>query len=131
MSGLPERPTRFATDLAMEDQATDAARRLEALRAAIRAESISYGEIAELQSLAPWIGPGDVELAEWAAIPEAVFRAHSDDPRPVTYTDAEIEAARAEERGGPDHQYEDPYGSGKCSHAGCELSAAAHEWNEA
>lgn len=44
--------------------------RLEELRAAIRAESISWGEIAELQSLAPFVAEGDVELAEWAGIPE-------------------------------------------------------------
>lgn len=45
--------------------------RLEALRVALRAESISYGELAELQSLAPWIEPGDVELLEPAGVPEA------------------------------------------------------------
>lgn len=48
--------------------------RLEALRAAIRAESISYGELAELQALAPYIEGGDTELAEWAARPEDEFR---------------------------------------------------------
>jgi hypothetical protein len=42
--------------------------RLEYLRAQIRAEQISYAEIAELQSLA--IEPGDTELAEWAGIAE-------------------------------------------------------------
>lgn len=47
-----------------------AARRLEALRVEIRAERISYGELAELQSLAPFIAEGDTELAEWAGIPE-------------------------------------------------------------
>jgi hypothetical protein len=40
--------------------------RLEYLRNEIRAERISYREIAELQSLAPYIDPGDVELLEWA-----------------------------------------------------------------
>lgn len=44
--------------------------RLESLRAAIRAENISCGEIAELQSLAPYIDRGDVELLEWAGVPE-------------------------------------------------------------
>jgi hypothetical protein len=47
--------------------------RLEELRAAIRAESISYGEIAELQGLAEHVTRGDVELAEWAGIPEPAF----------------------------------------------------------
>lgn len=44
--------------------------RLEYLRGEIRAERISYGEIAELQSLAPHIDPDDAELLEWAGIPE-------------------------------------------------------------
>lgn len=45
--------------------------RLEAIRASLRAESISYGELAELQSLAPFIDPGDIELLEPAGIPES------------------------------------------------------------
>jgi hypothetical protein len=44
--------------------------RLEYLRGEIRAERISYGEIAELQSLAEHIQPDDVELLEWAGVPE-------------------------------------------------------------
>jgi hypothetical protein len=44
--------------------------RLEELRAEIRAERISYGEIAELQGLAEHIEPEDVELLEWAGVPE-------------------------------------------------------------
>lgn len=44
--------------------------RLEYLRGEIRAECISYGEIAELQGLAEHIEPGDVELLEWAGVPE-------------------------------------------------------------
>lgn len=44
--------------------------RLEYLRGEIRAERISYGEIAELQSLAEHIGEGDVELLEWAGVSE-------------------------------------------------------------
>lgn len=44
--------------------------RLEALRAALRAEDISYGELSELQGLAPFIAPGDVELLEAAGVPE-------------------------------------------------------------
>ncbi len=45
--------------------------RLEALRAELRAERISYGELAELQSLAQYIDKGDVELLEAAGVPEA------------------------------------------------------------
>ena len=44
--------------------------RLESIRKAIIAENISYGEIAELQSLEKYIQPGDVLLAEWAGVPE-------------------------------------------------------------
>lgn len=44
--------------------------RLEELRTAIRAERISWGELAELQGLARFIEDGDVELLEWAGVPE-------------------------------------------------------------
>lgn len=45
-------------------------KRLEYLRGEIEAERISYGEIAELQSLAKYIEPGDVLLLEWAGVEE-------------------------------------------------------------
>ena len=48
-----------------------ARRRLEYLRGEIHAERISYGEQAELAELADYIEPGDVELLEWAGVPEA------------------------------------------------------------
>ena len=44
--------------------------RLERLRAAIVAEDISYGELAELEDLARYIDPGDTLLLEWAGVPE-------------------------------------------------------------
>lgn len=44
--------------------------RLEYLRGELRAERISWGELAELQSLAEHIDPGDVELLEAAGVPE-------------------------------------------------------------
>jgi hypothetical protein len=44
--------------------------RLEHLRGELRAERISYGELAELQALVPHIAPGDVELLEAAGVPE-------------------------------------------------------------
>lgn len=44
--------------------------RLEYLRQELRAERISYGELAELQSLVPYIDKGDVELLEAAGVPE-------------------------------------------------------------
>lgn len=46
------------------------AERLEELRGLIQGECISYGELAELQGLAEHIEPGDVELLEWAGVPE-------------------------------------------------------------
>jgi hypothetical protein len=52
----------------------DPTERLEELRAELRAERISYGELAELADLAPYIAPGDVELLEAAGVPE-----HADD----------------------------------------------------
>lgn len=39
-------------------------------RGALRAERISYGELAELQTLAKYIDPSDVELLEAAGVPE-------------------------------------------------------------
>jgi hypothetical protein len=44
--------------------------RLEYLRGEIRKERISLGELVELQSLAQWIEPNDVELLEAAGVPE-------------------------------------------------------------
>lgn len=43
---------------------------LEYLRKEIRAERISMGEITELQSLADHIDESDVELLQWAGVPE-------------------------------------------------------------
>ena len=45
-------------------------KRLEYLRKQIRLECISYGEIYELQSLKEHIEEGDVELLQWANVPE-------------------------------------------------------------
>ena len=46
--------------------------RLEYLRDQINSESISYDEIAELESLKEYIDSGDVQLLEWAGVPEAI-----------------------------------------------------------
>lgn len=48
-----------------------AEKRLEQLRTELRAERISYEEIAELQSLAEYIDEDDVELLEAAGVPES------------------------------------------------------------
>jgi len=47
--------------------------RLEYLRGELRAERISYGEIAELESLVAHIDPSDVELLEAAGVTEKVL----------------------------------------------------------
>jgi hypothetical protein len=44
--------------------------RLEELRKEIQAERISTGELLELQSLKAHIEPSDVELLQWAGVPE-------------------------------------------------------------
>lgn len=44
--------------------------RLEYLRGEIRAERISWSELADLQGLADHIDRDDVELLEWAGVPE-------------------------------------------------------------
>lgn len=46
--------------------------RLEELRTLIREERISWGELSELQGMARYIDSGDVELLEWAGVPEGV-----------------------------------------------------------
>ena len=44
--------------------------RLEEIRKSIDSECVSYGELAELASLAEYIESGDVRLLEWAGVPE-------------------------------------------------------------
>lgn len=69
--------------------------RLEYLRGEIRAERISYGELAELQGLAEHIEPGDVELLEPAGVPE--FPEHPEVEVEVEEHD-EVEDGRRERR---------------------------------
>lgn len=55
----------------LEDRPTEGhAARLEELRAELRAERISTGGLLELQGLAAYIEPGDVELLEAGGVPE-------------------------------------------------------------
>ena len=52
------------------------ATRIQELREEIQNETISYGEISELQDLAqsnPELFAGDPLLAEWAGIPEETY----------------------------------------------------------
>lgn len=66
MCSATDDPTTYTTG----GYTVEVKERLEELRAAIVAEDISYGEIAELQSLAAHIDPTDVVLLEWAGVPE-------------------------------------------------------------
>lgn len=54
------------TEIYAQDEAIR--ERLEYLRQELRAERISYGELAELQSLKDHIDDGDVELLEAAGV---------------------------------------------------------------
>jgi hypothetical protein len=56
-------------NIAAEDT-SEIRERLEYLRGELRAEGISYEELAELQSLVDYIDPSDVELLEVAGVPE-------------------------------------------------------------
>ncbi len=66
----------------MTDLHEDPRERLEYLRGQIKAERISWGELNELQGLAEYIAPEDVELLEWAGVPEFP----DDEPRHITFT---------------------------------------------
>lgn len=44
--------------------------RLEEIREEIRSERVSIGELIELRSLVEYIDKDDVELLEWAGVPE-------------------------------------------------------------
>lgn len=61
---------KLIDDELLADKKGEIKKRLEYLRGEIRAERISYGEIAELQSLEKYIDNGDVELLEWADVEE-------------------------------------------------------------
>jgi len=67
---------------------TEITARLDAIRTALRAQSISYGELTELQNLAGHIAPGDVELLEPAGVPE-----HGAMTRPAVIDATETEVA--------------------------------------
>ena len=49
---------------------TEIRARLEELRGEIRSECISYGELYELSQLSKFIQSDDVELLQWAGVPE-------------------------------------------------------------
>jgi len=61
---------QIARQFAAKIEASRIPQRLEYLRSQIQAERISYAEIAELQDLAKHIAKDDVELLQWAGVPE-------------------------------------------------------------
>lgn len=66
-NGQPSRPMRNYEEIKKELEIKS---RLEEIRKSIKAENISYSEIAELQSLAKYIDKNDIELLEWAGAKE-------------------------------------------------------------
>ena len=70
MNNLTTQNVSFAKGGSVKKVPAYAKKRLEELRKELRAETISYGELAELQSLAKYIDPNDVELLEPAGVPE-------------------------------------------------------------
>lgn len=71
--------------------------RLEQLRQSIQSETISYGELAELQSLAAFIDPSDVELLEAAGVPES----KDDETRDESFDDASKKAMELLDQAAP------------------------------
>lgn len=75
-AGQPQAAERIATTLIeweleeWSDPCGDTQARLEYLRGEIDAERISMEEIVELQGMADSIDPSDVQLLEWAGVPE-------------------------------------------------------------
>jgi hypothetical protein len=61
--------------------AKSAKKRLEQLRKELRSGKISYGELAELESLKEYIDKGDVELLEAAGVPEYENEDEDDDDK--------------------------------------------------
>jgi hypothetical protein len=50
--------------------AKNAKLKLQKIRESINSECVSYGELVELESLKEYIEKGDVQLLEWAGVPE-------------------------------------------------------------
>lgn len=67
--------------------------RLEELRAALDAETISYGELVELQGMVEHIAPDDMQLLEAAGVPE-------DDASAFSAAWAELGAGPVDQYGG-------------------------------
>lgn len=61
-------------------------KRLEEIRKELRAERISYGELAELADLREHIEPHDVELLEAAGVSEDEYRANLEKLTPPAAT---------------------------------------------
>jgi hypothetical protein len=66
----PETGKRYDGNAEVIAEDTSLTERLESIRVSLRAESVSYGELAELASLVEHIDPDDAELLEAAGVPE-------------------------------------------------------------
>jgi hypothetical protein len=67
--GIPEKDVFILSSDYNDEEIQE---RLNYLRGEIKAENISYEEVAELQSLSKYIDPSDVELLEWAGVEERI-----------------------------------------------------------
>jgi hypothetical protein len=83
--------------------------RLEYLRSQIEAECISTGELIELQGLAEHIDRGDVQLLEWAGVPEFESKLETEGGHRANVAAAALQAYY-EENGGPANYGQDTYG---------------------
>jgi hypothetical protein len=90
------------------DHKRHVAARLEYLRGEINNERISMSEVAELQGLAEHIDPSDVQLLEWAGVPE-----HPEADVETTFT-VEIDAGKGYE----------------IVHEGTDKDEAASKWRQ-
>ena len=74
-----------------------ARKRLEYLRTQIEEESISYGELLELQELIPYIRKDDAQLLEWSGVSEEEYTKGLETMKKVTLIGLEIEVEYDEE----------------------------------
>ena len=62
----------FKAYLESGEKWAEAKLRLSEIRQSICERSVSYGELVELESLSNYIESDDVQLLEWAGVPESV-----------------------------------------------------------
>lgn len=128
MPSNPNTPPAEATaavDTA-QPQGTPPAERLEYLRGELRAERLSWGEVAELQGLAEHIDPSDIELLEAAGVPEHLAPASSPEHHAERYAP---ELLHAEHQGTPPAEHVEPFT--RLGRYVAALMGANEEWDSA